>query len=288
MDHYLGYHNAEEGRPFAHNGKFFTAKSFLPETLLHDRIWVIEGRGTPRQYKIVSTGFITNVAIEKRPDQYRTSEREDGLTIYFIADAFDDPLDVTSLEWFRKLRNSLQNFSRGFTRLTDPLLVTELEAAWISRGTPQSNDLSADLRAIDADTTIQSTIKKRLIDARLGQGKFRQSLETRWQNVCAVTGCTISPVLRASHIKPWKDSRNDERLDPDNGLLLAAHVDAVFDTGLISFRDDGRMLISKSITSRDRRTLQLGGSLSKKLNAGEKKFLRFHRDSVFLDNQLLR
>lgn len=284
MDHYLGYHNAEEHGPFAHNGKFFTARSFRSETLLNDRIWVIEGRGTPRQYKIVSTGLITEVVIEKRPTQYRTSEREDGLTIHFTADAFDDPLQVTSLDWFQELKHSLQNF-RSFTRLTNPILVIKLETAWNSRGTPLSNPLSTDLEAIEADTTISSTTKKRLIDARLGQGKFRQSLDSRWQNACAVTRCAVSPVLRASHMKPWKSSNNDERLDPNNGLLLAAHIDAVFDVGLISFRDDGKMLISKQIASRDRITLQLGGSLSEKLNVGEKKFLRFHREHIFIDNQ---
>ena len=102
MDHYLGYHNAEEGGPFAHDGKFFTAKSFRPETLLHDRLWVVEGRGTPRQYRIVSTGIINNVTIEKRPDPYRTSEREDGLTVNFDSDEFNDPLDVTSFDWFKR------------------------------------------------------------------------------------------------------------------------------------------------------------------------------------------
>jgi hypothetical protein len=194
-------------------------------------------------------------------------------------------LDVTAFEWFKKLKNSQQNFNRGFTRLTDLSLLGELETAWASRGTPQSNHLSTDLEAIGADPTIPLTTKKRLIDARLGQGKFRQALESRWQNACAVTGCKVSSVLRASHIKPWRDSNNDERLDPNNGLLLGAHIDAVFDAGLISFRDDGKMLISKQVAASDRMALQLGRSLSKILTTGEKKFLRFHREQVFADNQ---
>ena len=61
---------------------------------------------------------------------------------------------------------------------------------------------------------------------------------------CAVTGCAISVVLRSSHIKPWADSTNSERLNPANGLLLAAHIDALFDGGLISFENNGTMLAS--------------------------------------------
>ncbi len=113
MDHYLGYHNAEEGGPYAHDGRFFTAKSFRRETLIGDRLWVVEGRGSPRQYRIVSTGIINEVSVETRPEKYRTSEKEDGLTIRFEVDEFNDPLDVTSFEWFKKLRLSQQNFSRG-------------------------------------------------------------------------------------------------------------------------------------------------------------------------------
>jgi hypothetical protein len=63
-----------------------------------------------------------------------------------------------------------------------------------------------------------------------------------------VAGVDHLPILRASHIKPWKDASNTERLDPFNGLLLSAHVDALFDRGLISFEDDGKLLISRALS----------------------------------------
>jgi hypothetical protein len=285
MQHYIGYHNAEDGGPFLHDGRFYTAKSLKPETLVGNRIWVVEGRGTPRQYRIVSTGQIGEVIAEKRPEKYRTSEKEDGLTIRFDIGEFDDPVDVTSLEWFAKLRNSLANFSWGLTRPTEPSVVKEMEATWASRGTAASSELSSDLQLIEADPTTVVTTKKRLIDARLGQGKFREALESRWQSTCAVTGCTIISVLRASHIKPWKHSNNHERLDPNNGLLLAAHIDAAFDAGIISFLDNGKMIISKQINESNKIALQLGRSLSKTLNSSEKNFLQFHRKNIFIDNR---
>jgi putative restriction endonuclease len=72
--------------------------------------------------------------------------------------------------------------------------------------------------------------------ARLGQTKFRQSLLERYSGRCAISEINMPEVLRASHIKPWCNASNKERLDPDNGLLLAVHLDTLFDKGLIIFR----------------------------------------------------
>lgn len=292
MEHFLGYHKVEDWGPYFPDERskrsptrdFFTAKDFPASSLIGNKIWVIEGRGLPRQYRIVSTGTITNVGPQRRPEAYRR-EREEGLSIQFRVDDFDDPVDVTNYEWFSRLRASLQNFSFGFTRLTDHDAIREIEAAWSARGTVAADAALADIENILSDSTVDSTTKKRLVDARLGQGRFRDQLEARLANACAVTGCKVPAVLRASHIKPWKDSSNDEKLDQNNGLLLAAHIDALFDRGFITFRDDGRMIISKQVTPQDRRILQLGGSLSSKLTNEEKRFMRHHRENVFQDNR---
>jgi putative restriction endonuclease len=58
-----------------------------------------------------------------------------------------------------------------------------------------------------------------------------------WGGRCPITGLEQPELLRASHIKPWADCATDaERLDVFNGLLLGAHIDAAFDSALISFR----------------------------------------------------
>lgn len=285
MDHFLGYHKTEDLGPYVPNGVFFTAKNYRPQTVISNKIWVIEGRAVPREYRIVDAGTIFNVVSEKRPERFRTSEQEEGLTIQFRTDEFNDPIEVTNYDWFITLRAKLQNFSRGFARLKDPDCIRELEAAWNSRGTVASHPELADVEKILNDETQDSTTKKRLVDARLGQGRFRDQLERRWENACAVTGCKVASVLRASHIKPWKDSGDDERLDHNNGLLLAAHIDALFDCGLITFRDDGKMLVSREIPGNETRRLQLGGSLSKKLTNSEKSFLQHHRKRVYRDNR---
>jgi hypothetical protein len=64
------------------------------------------------------------------------------------------------------------------------------------------------------------TTRERLIDARLGQGRFRVGVASRWNGRCAVTGCAIPAVIRASHIKPWSECTDRERLNPANGIFL--------------------------------------------------------------------
>lgn len=66
----------------------------------------------------------------------------------------------------------------------------------------------------------------------------------RWGGRCAILGVSRSELLRASHIKPWTSSNNFERLDPANGLLLSAMYDAAFDALLLSFADDGTLMLA--------------------------------------------
>ena len=78
-----------------------------------------------------------------------------------------------------------------------------------------------------------------------------------------VTGIREPRLLRASHIKPWaKCDTDDDRLDVYNGLLLAAHLDAAFDAGLISFSDDGVILLSYRFTQADREALGIHNGLA--------------------------
>jgi hypothetical protein len=131
-------------------------------------------------------------------------------------------------------------------------------------------------------TIKNKTTRKALIDARLGQGRFRAEVAGRWVNKCAVTACGVSEMLRASHIKPWSECTNRERLDPVNGLLLVAHLDALFDNGLISFENDGSMLISDRVAREERKRFRLPAHLRLKLKRVEKQFLAHHRRHRFL------
>jgi putative restriction endonuclease len=98
-------------------------------------------------------------------------------------------------------------------------------------------------RKIFARTDINPTQKQTLVNARRGQGLFRERV-IAFEGKCRVTSVDLVDHLRASHIKPWKDSSDYEKLDGNNGLLLAPHVDHLFDHGYISFSDFGDVIVS--------------------------------------------
>jgi predicted restriction endonuclease len=124
-----------------------------------------------------------------------------------------------------------------------------------------------------------TTEVKRLVAQRVGQDIFRDALMEYWDGRCAVTGVAEPRLLRASHIKPWARCESDaERLDVHNGLLLAAHLDAAFDAGLISFADDGAILVSPLFQPADRAALGIGEALRlSRMNPGHREKLAWHR-----------
>jgi hypothetical protein len=142
-----------------------------------------------------------------------------------------------------------------------------------------------DINAIERASDGSRSTKESLIDARLGQGKFRSDVLRLWDNCCAVTGSSLLEAIRASHIKPWRDSSDEERLDPANGLPLAAHLDALFDAGLITFDDSGAGIVSSLLAGAERRIYGLSNISLKKLPAKTAKstrmYLQIHRSTVF-------
>jgi hypothetical protein len=98
---------------------------------------------------------------------------------------------------------------------------------------------------------------------RAGQAEFRAKLIARFGSCCAVTGLCHDKLVRASHIKPWKDSDSREKVDPENGLLLSGTIDLAFDAGLITFNEEGVLEVSPLLDHRTSRWLQPGHQLAK-------------------------
>lgn len=94
---------------------------------------------------------------------------------------------------------------------------------------------------LNALMSLEESERERLIQARIGQGKFRQDVIKFWGGeICAVTLTPIKEMLVASHIKAWRNCETtNERLDGANGILLCAHIDRLFDQHLITFRKVG-------------------------------------------------
>ncbi len=125
-----------------------------------------------------------------------------------------------------------------------------------------------------------STEAERLMVQRIGQDVFRSGLLQYWQSRCPLTGITDAPLLRASHIIPWKKCRSDaERLDVHNGLLLSALWDAAFDRGLVSFNDAGLPLLSPALGEAARSELRWEQPIV--LTGKHRDRLTWHRTHLF-------
>lgn len=146
-------------------------------------------------------------------------------------------------------------------------------------------DVSTELDDIEAvfDSGVDATTRRQLIDARLGQGRFRKALLEIWSGKCALTALAFEPVLRASHIKPWRDSTDVERLDPYNGFLFAANVDALFDHHLISFDDEGRLLVSSLLEQAALEKIGIDRSMRIDLKEQNRAYLERHMTRFYED-----
>ncbi len=129
----------------------------------------------------------------------------------------------------------------------------------------------------------QGTEREQLIKQRIGQNVYREALLTYWKSSCSLTSIDIPEILRASHIKPWADCANDsERLNVYNGLLLAANYDALFDKGLITFDNNGKVIYSRRL--KEYHIRYLGGNQYKTLRWIDEQhlpFLDWHRKNIF-------
>jgi hypothetical protein len=147
--------------------------------------------------------------------------------------------------------------------------------------------IEADKLNLVADLTNESryeiklpnvTERSGLVTSRVGQGAYRKRIIHRWEYQCAVTGFNKLEVLIASHIMPWKDATDDERLDVDNGLLLSPTYDALFDRHLISFEKNGSIILSDKIELDAFQKIGITGKerLRLELNDGVKNYLDHH------------
>ena len=121
------------------------------------------------------------------------------------------------------------------------------------------------------------TERRGLVTSRVGQGYYRQQIIDRWEGKCPITGVSIMPILIASHIVPWSQSNDEEKLDINNGILLSPNFDALFDRHLISFENDGSILISDMISQEDREALGVNGSIRIPVSEGMIPYLERHR-----------
>jgi len=144
------------------------------------------------------------------------------------------------------------------------------------------NDETAEVDKIIMRTDIGPTQKTQMINSRRGQGVFKANVRLI-ENACRVTKVTNPKHLIASHIKPWAKSDDIEKLSGFNGLLLAPHIDHLFDKGFISFKENGNLILSSQLDN----SILDKWSINKGINVGsfrneQQRFLEYHRDIVLI------
>ena len=137
---------------------------------------------------------------------------------------------------------------------------------------------------VDDATKITETERKAVISARVGQGLFREQLIKKYDGRCIVTGVDDKRILLASHIRPWAVSTNEQRLSPENGLLLSPLYDKLFDVGLITFSDEGQIICSKELEKRSIDLLKIDRNkkYDLKITSSLIENLKYHQNTVFL------
>ena len=94
----------------------------------------------------------------------------------------------------------------------------------------------------------------------------------------------VGTIYRASHIKEYKNSTDSEKYDINNGLLLSANADALFDKHLITI-DENKRLVYSFLIERDpyfKMQLRFETEVFKPiLNEKRMKYLEIHRKRFY-------
>ncbi len=140
---------------------------------------------------------------------------------------------------------------------------------------------------IDNYEELTETERSALVKSRIGQGMFKKRLMAKYDSRCIITGIDEKRLLIASHVKPWAVCSNSDRLSVENGLLLTPTFDRLFDRGLITFSDNGRIYFSSQLNNSIIEKLHVseGDSFELKLSSELKQNLQYHQDVVFLNNR---
>ena len=173
------------------------------------------------------------------------------------------------------------NTRKGISDLTSALKKF-LEFAKSDYRKRVNDSILNDVNEIEINPKMSITEKEAIIKSRLGQGLFRQKLIDYWHG-CSVTQCHTLCLLLASHIRPWRFSDNQQRLDVFNGLLLTPNLDKLFDKGYISFDNKGNVILSSFLPDSEFTLLGIKTSM-KLLNIDEHHlpYLKYHRDNCLL------
>lgn len=148
-------------------------------------------------------------------------------------------------------------------------------------------------------------------DLSSGEAEKTRKNQNKWRNLlanemmsyttnddeifCPLTYITanfssVGTLFRASHIKAFNECNIDEAFDINNGILMIANADALFDKHLITISDDGEIIFSYLLKNEHKliQELRLTEKVFKAiLNDKRKEYLKRHRE-VFENKEIQR
>ncbi|HIF9263909.1 TPA: HNH endonuclease [Photobacterium damselae] len=200
-------------------------------------------------------------------DVRKSCDLQDG-TKRLLSIEFDNAPELNVIDKFQITSGKEISFTKDYQNLIKPFILSKKTSFFIVTVLDSMDEGNI-------STTGLATVK-----TRIGQTIYRQKLLDYWNNKCAVTGLSITPLLMASHIKPWCVSNDEERLDKYNGLLLNPTLDKLFDQGYITFQNNGMIEISPLISD-SMESLDINPNLSIKFEDEHNKYLQYHREHIF-------
>ncbi len=156
--------------------------------------------------------------------------------------------------------------------------------AIVFRLQPVNDEISDEeyIPLIPPEQVVGGTERYAVTAVRTQQGLFRRRVSTL-EKGCRITGIEDLRFLRASHIKPWSQSSDKERVDRSNGLLLTPSADLLFDHGWMSFQNDGRLILADKLPNKVKEKIGLDleeGRNCGKFTSEQADFLAYHRDCI--------
>lgn len=162
-------------------------------------------------------------------------------------------------------------------RVTDPLDKEKFTADYIKKSISETY-----IKSIEANVSnnIEGYDYKVITKARINQGEFRDRLIARYGK-CCLCGMDITELLIASHIKPWRKSSGEEKLDENNGLLLCPNHDKLFDGFLITFENNGKIVISDKINCKNKALININDNSRIEITKKMIPYIEYHRKEFY-------
>lgn len=157
----------------------------------------------------------------------------------------------------------------------------------------QKNEIFNELKNIKVINALSKEAKlykdrKALVKVRLLQGKWRRMLLEIYDKKCALTEIGENELLIASHVKPYSDCKLEEAVDLNNGIILNALMDKLFDKGFITFDNSGKIKFSKKLegsSDLDKIQKHIKHLELKNYNSEMDKYMNYHRECIFKDSK---